>query len=195
LDSFRRITTNGDFIPEIDGLRFVAIISVVFLRAYAELLNRIATGPTLSTTPPGNAPFPVDVFNPHGLFRLLGHGGYGVEVFFAISGFILAWPLARQHIEASQKVKLRAYFLRRITRLEPPYILARLGRAVLLLVIAIDQARFVLVPEGTCPGSGPIRDSSNLALLLAALRYYESSIRGLAGVPLDQDAPQLHSSR
>jgi peptidoglycan/LPS O-acetylase OafA/YrhL len=145
LGSFRRITTNGAFIPEIDGLRFVAIISVVFLHAYAELLNRIALGPTLGPTPAGNAPLPVDVFNPHGLFRLLGHGGYGVEVFFAISGFILAWPFARQHIQASQKVRLRGYFLRRITRLEPPYILALLGRAVLLLVIGIDQARFVLV--------------------------------------------------
>src|SRR5579863_1355272 len=94
LASFRRITTNGAFIPEIDGLRFIAIISVVFLHAYAELLNRIALGPTLGPTAAGNAPLPVDVFNPHGLFRLLGHGGYGVEVFFAISGFILAWPFA-----------------------------------------------------------------------------------------------------
>jgi peptidoglycan/LPS O-acetylase OafA/YrhL len=145
LDSFRRITTNGNFIPEIDGLRFVAIISVVFLHAYAELLNRIAMGPTLAPTPPGHAALPVDVFNPHGLFRLLGHGGYGVEVFFAISGFILAWPFAQQHLQGSQKVRLRAYFLRRITRLEPPYILALLVRAVLLLITGIHQARFVLV--------------------------------------------------
>jgi peptidoglycan/LPS O-acetylase OafA/YrhL len=145
LGSFRRITTNGAFIPEIDGLRFVAIISVVLLHAYAELLNRIASGPTLAPTRAGKAPLPVDVFNPHGFFRLLGHGGYGVEIFFAISGFILAWPFARQHVQASQNVRLRAYFLRRITRLEPPYILALLGRAVLLLVLGIYQARFVLV--------------------------------------------------
>jgi peptidoglycan/LPS O-acetylase OafA/YrhL len=51
LDSFRRITKNGDFIPEIDGLRFVAILSVVFLHAYAELLNRIAIGLTLAPNP------------------------------------------------------------------------------------------------------------------------------------------------
>jgi peptidoglycan/LPS O-acetylase OafA/YrhL len=145
LDSFRRITTNGNFIPEVDGLRFVAIIAVVFLHCYAELLNRIAMGTTLAPIPPRNAPLPVDVFNPHGLFRLLGHGGYGVEVFFAISGFILALPFARQHLQANQKVRLRAYFLRRITRLEPPYILALLVRALLLLVIGIHQARFVLV--------------------------------------------------
>jgi peptidoglycan/LPS O-acetylase OafA/YrhL len=145
LGSFRRITTNGAFIPEIDGLRFVAIISVVLLHAYAELLNRIALGPTLAPIPAGKAPLPVDVFNPHGFFRLLGHGGYGVEIFFAISGFILAWPFARQHIQAGPKVRLRAYFLRRITRLEPPYILALLGRAVLLLVLGIYQARLVLV--------------------------------------------------
>src|SRR5579859_2549282 len=145
LGSFRRITSNGAFIPEIDGLRFVAISSVVFLHAYAELLDRIALGPTLAATPVGKAPLPVDVSNPHGFFCLLGHGGYGVEIFFAISGFILAWPFAQQHIQGSRKVKLRAYFLRRITRLEPPYILALLGRAVLLLVLGIYQTRFVLV--------------------------------------------------
>src|SRR5882672_10360644 len=145
LDSFRRITRNGAFIPEVDGLRFIAILSVVFLHCYAELLDRIAMGPTLAPIASRTAPLPVDPGNPHGLLRLLGHGGYGVEVFFAISGFILAWPFARQHLLASQRVKLSSYFLRRVTRLEPPYILALLIRSVLLLATGIHQARFVLV--------------------------------------------------
>jgi peptidoglycan/LPS O-acetylase OafA/YrhL len=145
LDSFRRITRNGAFIPEIDGLRFIAILAVVFLHCYAELLNRIAMGPTPVSTPLRYAPLPVDPFNPHGLLRLLGHGGEGVEVFFAISGFILAWPFARQHLQAGQKVKLSSYFLRRLTRLEPPYILALVIRSVLLLATGFYQVRFVLV--------------------------------------------------
>ena len=91
------------------------------------------------------APLPVDVYNPHGLLRLLGHGGYGVELFFAISGFILAWPFARQHLRASQKVALSSYFLRRITRLEPPYILALLLRAILLLAMGFYKPRFIFV--------------------------------------------------
>jgi peptidoglycan/LPS O-acetylase OafA/YrhL len=44
LNSFRRITTTGAFIPEIDGLRFIAVISVVFLHCYAEVLRRTAMG-------------------------------------------------------------------------------------------------------------------------------------------------------
>jgi peptidoglycan/LPS O-acetylase OafA/YrhL len=145
LDSFRRITKNGAFIPEVDGLRFIAILSVVFLHSYAELLNRIAMGPAPVPIALRPAPLPVDVYNPHGLLRLLGHGGYGVELFFAISGFILAWPFAKQHLRASQKVELSSYFLRRITRLEPPYILALLLRAILLLAMGFYKARFILV--------------------------------------------------
>jgi peptidoglycan/LPS O-acetylase OafA/YrhL len=102
-------------------------------------------GPTLAPSASGNRGLPVDPDNLHGLFRLLGHGGYGVELFFAISGFILAWPFARQHLLSSQKVNLRSYFLRRITRLEPPYILALLIRAALLLATGIHEARFILV--------------------------------------------------
>ncbi len=34
---FRRITTQRGFIPQIDGLRFVAIASVVFFHIYAAL--------------------------------------------------------------------------------------------------------------------------------------------------------------
>jgi len=105
----------------------------------------MATAPTLGPIASRNTPLPVDPGSVHGLFRLLGHGGYGVELFFAISGFILAWPFARQHLQSSQKVKIRSYFLRRITRLEPPYILAVLIRATLLLAIGIHQARFILV--------------------------------------------------
>ena len=140
LSSFRRITRSGNFIPEVDGLRFIAILSVVFLHCYYELLNRSAIG---SLGPDGsqNVALPVDPANQHGLLRLLGHGGYGVELFFAISGFILAWPFARQHLQAGRKVKLGSYFLRRVTRLEPPYILMLLIRTVLLLVTQ-DFTRF-----------------------------------------------------
>jgi peptidoglycan/LPS O-acetylase OafA/YrhL len=145
LDSFRRITRNGAFIPEVDGLRFIAILSVIFLHCYAEQLNRMATGATLDPIVSRNTPLPVDPGNLHGLFRFLGHGGYGVELFFAISGFILAWPFARQHLQSSQKVRLRSYFLRRVTRLEPPYILALIIRATLLLAAGIHQARFIVV--------------------------------------------------
>ncbi len=145
LNSFRRITSNGAFIPEIDGLRFIAILSVIFLHCYAELLNRMALGTTLGQVTSRNATLSDAMDTQQGLLRWLGHGGYGVEIFFAISGFILAWPFARQHLQAGRKVRLSAYFLRRLTRLEPPYILALLLRAVLLLAVGVRQFRFLLV--------------------------------------------------
>ncbi len=145
LNSFRRITSDGAYIPEIDGLRFIAILSVVFLHCYAEFLSRMATGATAGQNGSGNTPFPTGMDNQHGLLRLLWHGGYGVAVFFAISGFILAWPFARQHLQAGRIVNLRFYFLRRLTRLEPPYIVVLLIRSILLLAAGAHTIHFVLV--------------------------------------------------
>ena len=104
--NFRRITTQKRFIPQIDGLRFVAIASVVFFHCYAALENRSAL------------PIP---------FALNGDlPKRGVELFFAISGFILGVPFASHYIANAPKVKLKQYFLRRLTRLEPPYFLSLL---------------------------------------------------------------------
>ena len=52
-----------------------------------------------------------------------GVGCIGVQLFFAISGFILILPFAKQHLCKAPAVSIRAYFIRRITRLEPPYII------------------------------------------------------------------------
>lgn len=54
-------------------------------------------------------------------------GFNGVELFFAISGFILALPFAAHYFNGSPAVGLKKYYLRRVTRLEPPYIFAVLG--------------------------------------------------------------------
>jgi len=50
-------------------------------------------------------------------------GTIGVFIFFAISGFILGLPFARYYLQDGLKVGLAAYFWRRLTRLEPPYII------------------------------------------------------------------------
>lgn len=54
-------------------------------------------------------------------------GGYGLSIFFMISGFILSLPFAKAHFnkESNKKnISLRRYYLRRLIRLEPPYIIA-----------------------------------------------------------------------
>lgn len=104
--SFRRITSFGKYIPEIDGLRLVAIASVVLYHLSGFLQSANAA---------------------------IAHGYRGVNLFYAISGFVLALPFALHSFAGAQPVRIRAYFLRRLTRLEPPYILSLLLCSALLL--------------------------------------------------------------
>ncbi len=100
LDGFRRITTSGEMIPEIDGLRFIAIAAVVW--CHLGTIAALAAGHHLVT----------DL------------GANGVPLFFVISGFVLARPFAAQYRAGGRPVQLRRYFVRRLTRLEPPYLLS-----------------------------------------------------------------------
>ena len=58
----------------------------------------------------------------------------GVELFFVISGFILGRPFARHALLGEKRVPLAGYYLRRLTRLEPPYILNLLICSVAILL-------------------------------------------------------------
>jgi peptidoglycan/LPS O-acetylase OafA/YrhL len=107
---FRRITSGSPWLPEVDGLRFVAILSVVLFHLAAEL-----------DTKSGHALTYRSWYAP--LTSVLGNGHLGVLLFFVISGFILGRPFARHFLLARRPVPLRAYYLRRLTRLEPPYLL------------------------------------------------------------------------
>jgi peptidoglycan/LPS O-acetylase OafA/YrhL len=107
-----RVMSKGrDFVPQIDGLRFVAIIGVLAYHVRAIIAWH----------------YGVSLESPEGSQGILNHvfgaGCNGVELFFAISGFILALPFARQNLGQSEPVRLKAYYLRRLTRLEPPYII------------------------------------------------------------------------
>jgi peptidoglycan/LPS O-acetylase OafA/YrhL len=114
----RRITSTGKFVPEIDGLRFVAIASVVIYHLHWFLTNRFG-----SSAPSDWA------------IHSINNGGRGVQLFFVISGFILGVPFAAYHLVGRDRVSLRKYFMRRLTRLEPPYILS------MLLLFAIEVFR------------------------------------------------------
>lgn len=107
LKRLRRITLSTAYLPEIDGLRFIAIVAVVFCHLSADLVQR------------------------HGLqvqsyvewlCQLLKNFERGVHLFFAISGFILALPYARRYFQGQPGPDVKKYFRRRVFRMEPPYL-------------------------------------------------------------------------
>lgn len=133
LSRFRRITTSGDYFAEIDGLRFVAIIWVVLSHSVRCLIQN----PNYSNTGSIND-YPL-------LHDFFSNGFQGVELFFAISGFILGFPFARHYLAGGKKVELKKYFMRRVTRLEPPYIIAM----TLFFLILIFRGSYTF--EGLLP--------------------------------------------
>jgi peptidoglycan/LPS O-acetylase OafA/YrhL len=109
---FQRIITRGKrFIPEVDGLRFVAIMGVVLYHIGGYTLGGNMNGASVH---PGEAWVP----------RFLALGSYGVELFFVLSGFLLVLPFARWRLGLGKQPSLGSYYLRRLTRLEPPYVIA-----------------------------------------------------------------------
>ena len=141
-----RDTTSGQFIPEIDGLRFIAIFSVVLFHWVGTIVTK--TSRTSEHDP---------------LITFFAHGHYGVQLFFVISGAVIALPFAKGHLKGEKLPNLKNYFLRRLTRLEPPYVLHLLIRFVFFSMIFNYSAE-------------PL--SNQLLHLLASLAYLHNIIYG-----------------
>jgi peptidoglycan/LPS O-acetylase OafA/YrhL len=151
-----RVTSSNRFVPEIDGLRFLAIGLVVLLHLRTALEHHAPAGMSHPERDP--------------LGMVAGHGGVGVLIFFAISGFILALPFAMHALKGSRKVVLKDYYIRRVTRLEPPYIVVMVGVFVMLVLV-----HRVLGPrEGLPTGSA----GELFPHLLASLGYVHNLVFG-----------------
>jgi len=131
LSHLSRRTTSGQFIPEIDGLRFISIALVVFFHL---------SGYTVAKSVAGHFDNPTD--NLVALFASTGH--YGVQLFFVISGLVLALPFARFRLLHGPRPSLRAYYVRRLTRLEPPYIAAMIGIFIIAVAYYGAHARALM---------------------------------------------------
>lgn len=147
LRSLSRETSSGRFIPEMDGLRFAAIAMVVLYHLNGYLMTKTAFYEHGSSAPDW-------------LCRSALVGFHGVELFFVISGFILALPFASHHLSGAPPVSLRKYYLRRLTRLEPPYFVT----IFLLLALGI--------------WIHPVPASAILPHLAASLAYLHNLIYG-----------------
>jgi len=153
MPQLRRITSGSSWIPQIDGLRFVAIMSVVLFHLSGEVHVR------------GLYPVAIPTAWPQALFNFT-NGDRGVWCFFVISGFILARPFLRQYRLGGHPVQLGAYFLRRVTRLEPPYIL--------MLLLSLFAAYLMF----------PISLKERLPHLLASI-FYVHNLFLPHGVPIN----------
>ena len=131
-NKFRRITTNHLHFPEIDGIRFVAIMLVLLFHIHGYFAAK--------------AGFPATDTAPGLLNTLFINGDRGVELFFVLSGFILCVPFAHHYINHGKTVSLKRYYLRRVTRLEPPYFLA-MSAIFLLHIISHTTSFATMLPH------------------------------------------------
>jgi peptidoglycan/LPS O-acetylase OafA/YrhL len=121
LDRLHRPRTSTRYLPEVDGLRAIAIAMVVIFHVFVAL--HLARGVSVVV----DGPFGAATIPPSpGLFdRLTSFGAGGVEIFFAISGFILAVPfLEARFAGTGRRPSVAGFYRRRVTRLEPPYLVA-----------------------------------------------------------------------
>lgn len=112
LKHLQRPINTSNYILEVDGFRFFAIFTVCLLH-----LNNFF-GRSI------NYDYYEEVRDINSWSWFVNRSGLGVEIFFAISGFVIALPFMKHYLTASNKPKLKSYFLRRITRLEIPFLLS-----------------------------------------------------------------------
>jgi peptidoglycan/LPS O-acetylase OafA/YrhL len=119
--------------PEVDGVRFLAIGVVLAVHLFA--VAGLSSGRLLIVPPFG--PIIAGSTRDPGLVAFLQYGHVGVFLFFILSGFVLALPFIRWRVMGARRVALSAYFLRRVTRIEPPFIIVAIG--LFLLSIALHE--------------------------------------------------------
>ncbi len=123
----RRKTSSGRFLPQIDGLRFLAIITVLAVHIITYAIGKSAAA--------AQSFWFADTYE---------HLARGVQLFFVISGFVITMPFALQARNSGPTVALRDFFVRRVTRLEPPFLIAMLLTFASLVLVHHSPARALL---------------------------------------------------
>jgi peptidoglycan/LPS O-acetylase OafA/YrhL len=131
-----RKTNSTNFIPEIDGLRFFAIITVVIFHLNSAFSREIGQTVLGSIELLGGK----NTFSIGGILIRLD---LGVKVFFAISGFILALPFLKA-LDENKMINVISYLKRRLTRLEPPFIISLALFAVVHIVVFHEKLAAVI---------------------------------------------------
>lgn len=121
--SLRRVTSSHAYLPFIDGLRFYTLLSVVIIH-FVDFYEQ-------HTHPIRKEALYKDLH----LDQAFGFSDNSILVFFAISGFILGMPFAKSLMLKEPYPSLKEFYIRRITRLEPPYLLILTGLFLLNVFI------------------------------------------------------------
>ncbi len=124
LNKFLRNPSSGNYIREIDALRFFAILPVLMLHLNTSFFRNFET-----------------VFFKGLEFSFLKYGGWGVELFFAISGFVISLPFFIKIQSRNYNLFTTNYFIRRFKRIEPPFIISLL----LIYIISLLSGRLVFL--------------------------------------------------
>lgn len=101
-----QVTAHPGQLAGFDGLRAVAAVGVLLYHA-------------LWRTP---------ALRPAG--RVLAHGDIGVEIFFVMSGFLVARPLVRHIVLGGKPVAFGDFWRKRVARIWPAYLVALAGAVV-----------------------------------------------------------------
>lgn len=110
LSWLRKPVAPGQLVPQMEGLRCAALWLVFLLHFHQAVL--------MSMPESLHA-----VIKSSALARVCEAGDFGVQLFFAISGFVLALPFAKWRLKEGKPVTLKRYFFRRLIRLEPPLLI------------------------------------------------------------------------
>ena len=102
-------------VPSLDGLRGVSVLLVCFCHGAATYGSPVSSR----------------------LYPLAAWGGIGVDVFFVISGFIITLLLLRER-DRTGSVSIRCFYLRRLLRIAPAFVVFLLFVAVLGILRMIE---------------------------------------------------------
>ena len=119
----KRKPRSGLYVPEIDGLRFIAIFAVILFHAHIYYFQE----PLISDF--------TEVPASRWIEYTIGKGWYGVQLFFIISGFIICLPFALHQLRDGRSISLKKFFIRRFKRIEIPYFIALTLSLLALLFI------------------------------------------------------------
>jgi peptidoglycan/LPS O-acetylase OafA/YrhL len=139
LNNFKRKIASKNFIPEIDGLRFLAIFTVLLYHLNTVFSEEVGLGLSNALIEMGGSK------SDYSLAWWWVRLDLGVKLFFAISGFVLALPFLKFYLGVSDmKVQLKTYFIRRLSRLEPPFIITLVSfYSVHVLLLSEDPFDFL----------------------------------------------------